>query len=199
MISENHQSEYISKINSQVDKIENFIEQALYYARSNDVEKDSIVKKMKLYDSVVKIIRKNSKDFISKKIKLELEDFSDTEIYSDTKWIEFIINQLIQNAIKYSKGDNSKISITLETHSNSVVLLISDNGIGISQKDISRVFEKGFTGENGRLLGSSTGIGLYLCKKLSLKLGIGLELTSEKNIGTTVKLIFPVNSFVIFN
>lgn len=199
MISENHQNEYISKINSQVDKIENFIEQALYYARSNDVEKDYIVKKMKLYDSVVKIIKRNSKDFISKKIKLEIEDFSDTEVYSDTKWIEFIINQILQNAIKYSKHNESKIIIKTEKHSDSIILSITDNGIGISKKDISRVFEKGFTGENGRLLGSSTGIGLYLCKKLSLKLGIGLELTSEKNIGTTVKLIFPVNSFVIFN
>ncbi len=198
MIAENHQSEPISKINSQVDKIETFIEQALYYARSNDVEKDYIIKKMKLYNSVVKVIKRNSKDFIAKKIKLELEDFSEIEVYSDTKWIEFIINQIIQNAIKYSQNNDSKIIIKAENQPDAVILLISDTGIGIAENDIPRVFEKGFTGENGRLLGSSTGIGLYLCKKLSLKLGIGLELISEKNIGTTVKLVFPVNSFTIF-
>lgn len=196
MIAENNQSEPISKINSQVNKIESFIEQALYYARSNDVEKDYIIKKMKLYDSVVKVIKRNSKDFIAKKIKLELEDFSDIEVYSDTKWIEFIINQIIQNAIKYSQDSDSKIIIETQNKLESIILLISDTGIGITENDISRVFEKGFTGENGRLLGSSTGIGLYLCKKLSSKLGIGIDIISKKHLGTTVKLIFPINSFI---
>lgn len=196
MIAENNQSEPISKINSQVNKIESFIEQALYYARSNDVEKDYIIKNMKLYDSVVKVIKRNSKDFIAKKIKLELEDFSDIEVYSDTKWIEFIINQIIQNAIKYSQDRDAKIIIETQSKADSIILLISDTGIGITENDISRVFEKGFTGENGRLLGSSTGIGLYLCKKLSAKLGIGIDISSKKNIGTTVKLIFPINSFI---
>lgn len=198
MIAENHQSEPISKMNSQVNKIESFIEQALYYARSNDVEKDYIIKKIKLYDSVVNVIKRNSKDFISKKIKLELKDFSEIEVYSDTKWIEFIINQIIQNAIKYSQNNDSKLVIETEQQSDSIILLISDTGIGITENDISRVFEKGFTGENGRLLGSSTGIGLYLCKKLSLKLGIGIDISSKKNIGTTVKLVFPVSSFTVF-
>ena len=196
MIAENHQSEPIFKINSQVNKIESFIEQALYYARSNDVEKDYIIKKMKLYDSVVKVIKRNSKDFIAKKIKLELEDFSDIEVYSDTKWIEFIINQIIQNAIKYSQDSDAKIIIETQNKLESIILLISDTGIGITENDISRVFEKGFTGENGRLLGSSTGIGLYLCKKLSSKLGIGIDIISKKHLGTTVKLIFPINSFI---
>lgn len=196
IIAENHQSEPISKINSQVNKIESFIEQALYYARSNDVEKDYIIKKMKLYDSVVKVIKRNSKDFIAKKIKLELEDFSDIEVYSDTKWIEFIINQIIQNAIKYSQDSDAKIIIETQNKLESIILLISDTGIGITENDISRVFEKGFTGENGRLLGSSTGIGLYLCKKLSSKLGIGIDIISKKHLGTTVKLIFPINSFI---
>lgn len=101
------------------------------------------------------------------------------------------------NSIKYSKKDDKKIEIYSEEKKDSVTLWVKDNGIGIKEKDISRVFEKGFTGENGRLIGKkSTGIGLYLCKKLCDKLDLGIQIASNLEEGTTVTLTFPVNSLV---
>ena len=118
-------------------------------------------------------------------------------MYTDSKWCTFIINQIIQNSIKYSREDKKKIEIYTKEKKEKVVLYIRDNGMGIKKGEITRVFEKGFTGENGRLNGrKSTGIGLYLCKKLCNRLGIGLELNSEKNIGTEVRIIFPKNSLI---
>ena len=102
-----------------------------------------------------------------------------------------LINQIIQNAIKYSKIKDRKIEIYAISKRENVVLYIKDNGIGIKKGEITRVFEKGFTGENGRKFGKSTGIGLYLCKKLTDKLGLGLQVQSEENVGTEISIIFP--------
>ena len=103
-----------------------------------------------------------------------------------------ILNQIIINDVKYSKGNNDKIDIESQKQNNSVILSIKDDGVGINEKDIDRVFEKGFTGENGRSFGKSTGIGLYLCKKLCNKLGLGLHIESKENYGTKVTVIFPI-------
>ena len=166
------------------------LQQVLYYSRSDEVGKDYIIKKIDLGQVVRNVIKKNQRDFISKKISLQLGEL-DEFIYSDTKWIEFILNQIIGNAIKYSKGKDDKIKIESTKIDSSVVLTIEDNGVGIVEKDINRVFEKGFTGENGRKFGKSTGIGLYLCKKLCNKLGLGLEIQSKVNVGTKISIIFP--------
>lgn len=121
----------------------------------------------------------------------------DETVCTDSKWCIFIINQIIQNSIKYSKNADRQIEIYGERKKENIILYIKDNGIGIKESEITRVFEKGFTGENGRITGKkSTGIGLYLCKKLCDKLCIGLELNSKKDEGTEVKLIFPNNSFI---
>ena len=121
-------------------------------------------------------------------------------MYTDSKWATFIINQIIQNSIKYSKSENRKIEIFSKSKNENVILYIKDNGIGIRKGEITRVFEKGFTGENGRITGKkSTGIGLYLCKKLCNKLGLAIELNSEKDIGTEVRIIFPKNSYINLN
>ena len=152
--------------------------------------KDYIIKKVELEPLVKKVIKRNQRDFISKRISLELKDLEQV-VYSDSKWIEFILNQIIVNAIKYSKGNNDKIEIESQKQNNSIILSIKDYGVGINEKDIGRVFEKGFTGENGRKFGKSTGIGLYLCKKLCEKLGLGLYIDSKENNGTKVTIIFP--------
>lgn len=111
----------------------------------------------------------------------------------------FIVNQIIQNAIKYSKENDKRIEISSKEKNDKVILYIIDNGIGIKKGEITRVFERGFTGENGRIIGQkSTGIGLYLCKKLCDKLGLGIELNSEKGEGTEVRIIFPKNSYTNF-
>ncbi|WP_343338323.1 Adaptive-response sensory-kinase SasA [Terrisporobacter petrolearius] len=190
LLIENNNNEITRKINIQMDRIENFVEQVLYYSRSDEVGKDYIIKKIELSQVIKNVIKKNQRDFISKRISLQLDDINEI-IYSDTKWVEFILNQIVGNAIKYSKGTQDKITIKAKKLGSSVVLTVEDNGVGIVEQDINRVFEKGFTGENGRKFGKSTGIGLYLCKKLCVKLGLGLQIDSNINEGTKVSIIFP--------
>lgn len=185
------------RVEDEVKKVEAFIEQALYYARSNDVSKDYVIKEFELKSVVMKVIRQNSRDFILKKVSVDLGEIEGC-LLSDLKWVEFIINQLVVNAIKYSKPENAVVKISSNVHNQQIILRIEDNGVGISEKDLGRVFDKGFTGENGRIFGKSTGMGLYLCKKLCNKLSIGIYLDSEVNKGTTVKLIFPQGNLLIF-
>ena len=198
MIIENNKNSVTKSIDEELDKVENYIEQALFYARSNAVEKDYIINKTNLKEIVSGSILKNKTTLLNEKVALELKDI-EQEVYTDSKWATFIINQIIQNAIKYSKKENKKIEIYSKTKNDKVILYIKDNGIGIKKGEITRVFERGFTGENGRIVGQkSTGIGLYLCKKLCDKLGLGIELNSEKDIGTEVRIIFPKNSHTTF-
>lgn len=186
LIIDNNNNEITRKIDHQLNKIENFVEQVLYYSRSNEIYKDYLIKEVNLLKVVQNVIRRNYRDFIGKKISVEILDI-DRNIYSDTKWIEFILNQIIGNSIKYIKETGSKIKIYLKENSDQIILTIEDNGIGIPSKDVRRVFEKCFTGENGRKFTKSTGMGLYLCYKLCKKLGLGINLESEENVGTKVK------------
>ena len=196
LIIENNKNEITKSIGEELDEIENYTEQALFYARSNTVNKDYIITKSNLQEIVNGAILKNKGALLSSKTSIELHDL-EREVYTDSKWAVFIINQIIQNAIKYSKIKDRKIEIYAISKRENVVLYIKDNGIGIKKGEITRVFEKGFTGENGRTINKkSTGIGLYLCKKLCNKLGLGIELNSEKDIGTEVRIIFPKSSFM---
>ena len=198
MIIENNKTNVTKSIEEELDKVENYTEQALFYARSNAVEKDYVITKTNPKEIVNGAILKNKTTLLNEKIALDLKNL-EQEVYTDSKWATFIVNQIIQNSIKYSKKDDKKIEIYAEPKSDKVILYIKDNGIGIKKGEITRVFEKGFTGENGRLIGKkSTGIGLYLCKKLCDKLGLGIELNSERDKGTEVRIIFPKNSYTNF-
>ena len=196
MVIENNKNEVTKSIDEELNKVENYIEQALFYARSNTVEKDYYIRKVVLKEIVNESIKKNKSSLIQEKISIDIHDL-DIEVNTDNKWIVFILNQIIQNSIKYRKKENSVIEIYANQGKENVILYIKDNGIGIKQGEITRVFEKGFTGTNGRLSNKkSTGIGLYLCKKLCNKLGIGIELNSVQNEGTEVKLVFPKDSYI---
>ena len=196
LIIENNKNEITKSIDEELDEIENYTEQALFYARSNTVNKDYVVTKSNLKEIVNEAILKSKRALLSNKISIELNDL-EKEVFTDSKWATFIINQIIQNSIKYSKKEGKKVEIYTKANNENIILYIKDNGIGIKKGEITRVFEKGFTGENGRIINKkSTGIGLYLCKKLCNKLGLGIELNSEKNIGTEVKIIFPKSSYV---
>lgn len=197
LILENDDSNLSSRINYEMKRVEGFIEQVLYYVRSSDVSKDYIIKKFSLRNVVMKAVKNNSRDFINRNIKLNIKEVEGT-IFSDAKWVEFIINQIIINAVKFSIPNKGEVSIFSKINENNIILTIEDNGIGISEKDIDRVFEKGFTGENGRKFGKSTGIGLYLCKKLCDKLGIGISLISKEGLGTKVNIVFPQGKFTDF-
>ena len=197
LILENDNSNLSERINYEMKRVEGFIEQVLYYARSSDVSKDYIIKEFSLRSVVMKSVKSNSRDFINKNIKLDIRGI-EGNIFSDEKWVEFIINQIIINAVKFSIPNEGNVSIYSKVNENNIILTIEDNGVGINEKDIDRVFEKGFTGENGRKFGKSTGIGLYLCKKLCDKLGIGISLNSKENIGTKVNIVFPQGKFTDF-
>ncbi len=193
LIIENNKSDVTKNIDEELNKVENYIEQALFYARSNTVEKDYYIKKSNLKDIVNECIKKNKTSLIQDKININTHDL-DKQVNTDSKWIVFILNQIIQNSIKYK---SSKIEIYAEKGKENIVLHIKDNGMGIKESEITRVFEKGFTGTNGRILNKkSTGIGLYLCKKLCNKIGIGIELNSIQNEGTEIKIIFPKSSYI---
>lgn len=197
LLIENNESPLTESIGEEVCKLENYIDQALFYTRSNTLEKDYIIKEMSLSSCVNKVLNNNADSLIKKKVKISLGDL-EKQVYSDSKWIEFILGQIISNSIKYMNKEHKELKIYCNENSKYVILNIEDNGAGISEKDISRVFDKGFTGENGRKFGKSTGIGLYLCKKLCKKLGLDITLISEGGKFTRVSIIFPINRMMIF-
>lgn len=197
MVIENNKNTVTKSIDEELDKIENYTEQALFYARSNTVEKDYYIRKCYLKDIVNESIKKNKSILIQEKITMNIRDLN-IEVHTDSKWIVFILNQIIQNSVKYKKQEGpTEIELYAKQGKENVILHIKDNGIGIKKSEISRIFEKGFTGTNGRLQNKkSTGIGLYLCKKLCDKLGIAIEVESNENKGTEIKLVFPQDSYI---
>lgn len=188
LLIENNKNIITLSIEEEIDKIDGYVEQVLYLAKSDSVEKDYHIKKVYLKNMVMNEVKKHSKEIINENIKPVMGNL-DFYILSDAKWIEFIIGQIINNSIKY-KRNNAKIEFYSEKEGNKVSLYIKDNGLGIQSQDISRVFEKGFTGSNGRKGKNSTGIGLYICKKLCEKLDVDINLYSEFERGTTIKLTF---------
>lgn len=197
MIIENNKNKVTKSIEEELDSIENYVEQALFYARSSAVEKDYSIRKCNLKDIVSESIKKNKTSLIEEKGEINIHDL-DNVVSTDSKWIVFILSQIIQNSVKYR---NKKLLLNIEIYSDpkkdNTVLYIKDNGIGIKKEEISRVFDKGFTGTNGRLAGKkSTGIGLYLCKKLCEKLGVSINVISTEGEGTLISLVFPNSSFV---
>lgn len=194
LILENDEG-YINKsVLEEIEKVEGFIEQVLFYARSSTVERDYIIKKIPLKNSINSVIRKNANILIEKRVKIQLEDI-EKKVYCDSKWIEFILQQIISNSVKYMDKDEKYIKIRCLEKDKNIILKILDNGIGISEKSIEKVFEKGYTGENGRKYNNSTGMGLYLCKKLCLKLGLGISIKSKLGVGTEVTIVFPINNY----
>ena len=194
LIEENNKNSTSREILSEIDTIDMYIEQALFYARSEEVEKDYLIKEISLAKSINEVIIKNKRLFILNNIDLSIDNV-EYFVYSDSKWLEFILNQIIINSIKYRSNENPSIKIYGKEVKNAVKLIIEDNGVGIAENEITRVFEKGFTGNKGRENYKSTGIGLYLCKKLCDKLRLKIQIESEVNKYTKVIITFPKGSF----
>lgn len=193
LIAQNNKSAVTVSISEELDKIEAFVEQALFYSRSSTVEKDYIVKEINLQKLCFDILKKNTGLFIHNGIRIAAEGL-DINVYSDEKWLQFILGQIITNSVKYMDKSEPCVTITAREDQNSVELSISDNGIGIRQSELSRIFDKGFTGTNGRKNERSTGMGLYICKKLCDKLGLGIKVSSLYGAGTCITLTFPIGS-----
>lgn len=196
LITSNNDNSVTQSIGEELDRVEDFVEQALFYARSTTLEKDYIIKEIPLQPIVNKVIRKHSKSFIYRKIKLVSEGL-DEIVYSDAKWLEFILNQIISNALKYTPEEDGCIHIYTQKKEASLELYIEDNGIGIAMSDLPRVFDKGFTGKNGRKNVKATGMGLYLCKLLCEKLYLDLRISSLEGKGTTLCIIFPISTMML--
>ena len=140
----------------------------------------------------------NKDDLLENNVDL-IVDVDDEKILTDSKWLEFILNQIINNSIKYKRENiNSYIKIKVCEDKNSVKLFIEDNGIGIPKNDLGQVFDKCFTGENGREKSKSTGMGLYIAKKLCVKLGHRIEIESEAGSFTRAVIAFGKNDFYKF-
>ena len=176
---------------AQLERVEHYVEQALFYARSETVEKDFAIQKTDLKETIQEALLQCKYLCTSKHVRVELCEETYI-VQSDAKWIVFVLNQLIENAIKYQKPkEDAVLKLTLDKNEQCVELHVIDNGIGIPSVDIERIFEKGFTGENGRNANQhATGIGLYLCKKLCKSLGIDLSVTSLEGTGCDVCLSF---------
>ena len=166
-------------------KIERYVEMVLTYIRLGSETSDYVITSIDLDEVVRENIKKYATLFINKKIKLNYVSH-ETYVISDKKWLGFAFEQLLSNAIKYTKS-GGEISINISESE----LIIEDNGIGIYEEDLPRIFEQSFTGLNGRYEKKSSGLGLYLCKKTLDKLQHKIEITSEVNKGTKVIVSFP--------
>lgn len=193
LLCENNRSPLTRDILAALENINQYTEQALYYARSEHTEKDYSVREINLCDVVHSAIADNKYLLRQSNMTITIDD-KENRVYTDEKWVRFILNQIIGNAIKYHT-EQPVLHFSSTKTNDRIVLSISDNGIGIPESDLPLIFEKGFTGRNGRTGKNSTGIGLYLCKRLCDKLGIELKAYSE-NKGTTISLFFQLNDFV---
>lgn len=175
-------------IDNEIFRIENSVEKILYLSKLEDFHKDFLIQEVNIEKIIRDIIRKYSKYFISKKIILGLNNLN-FKVLSDEKWLYFIFEQLLSNSLKYSSlGDN--ISIYCKTTKNYLQLRVEDTGCGIKKEDLNRIFNKGFTGNNGRNNAKSTGLGLYLAKELCDKLGHKIDVDSEYNQYTKFTITF---------
>ena len=193
LICENNRCSFTRDLMVELENINRFTEQALYYARSEHTENDYSVREIRLSNVVHGAIADNKYLLRQNNVTVTVDNV-EYSIYSDDKWLRFILDQLISNAVKY-RIDQPVLHFFAVKENDRVILSVEDNGIGIPQSDLPRVFEKGFTGQNGRTIHSSTGIGLYLCKRLCDKLGIGISASSEGE-GTIIFLTFHMNDFV---
>lgn len=190
LILENNPGKLSQSLEQDFARIGNYVDQVLFYARSGGVEKDYVLKKITLKELMGSALKKNVSLLIGSGVKVEASDL-ERAVFADVKWMDFIIGQILINSVQYRR-ENPSVSFSGIAGPNSVTLVIEDNGIGIPRRDLGRVFEKGFTGANGRLLGKSTGLGLYLCKRLCDKLNLGISIASIEGSGTAVSLVFPV-------
>ena len=166
-------------------KIERYVEMVLTYIRLDSISSDYVITKINLDEVVKDSVKKYATIFINKKIKLNYVSH-ETMVISDKKWLSFAFEQILGNSVKYSSSGGE---ITIETCENKLV--IEDNGMGIKEEDLPRIFEKGFTGFNGRYEKKSSGLGLYLCKKTLDKLGHHIEISSKVGEGTRIEITFP--------
>lgn len=185
LILQGQENQESKELQLQLFKIEQYVDMVLAFLRMNSESTDFLLKEYDLNDIVKQAVRKYATMFIRKKIRLEFEPL-EIRVLTDEKWLVFVIEQILSNALKYTK--EGKIAIYVEDKK---TLVIEDTGIGIAPEDLPRIFDRGFTGYNGRMDKKASGIGLYLTKKVVGKLGHEILIESKPGIGTTVRITFP--------
>ena len=178
------------QLEQEIFKIDSYTNLVLQYLRLESFHDDLVLKQVQIEDLVKEIIRKYALFFIQKGLNVNLYDL-DKEIVTDKKWLLVVIEQIISNSLKYTKEGG------LEIYMDGQELCIKDTGIGIKNSDVLRVFERGFSGYNGRLTQQSSGLGLYLSKKISEELGHQIRIESEVGKGTTVRIKFAEVKLVL--
>lgn len=191
--TEAEEREAFGTVSLENQRLENYVDMVLYYARSEEVYKDYLIQETSLQEIVYEVLEKNRLLMIQNQVRAEVT--ADEKVFTDRKWIVFILNQMLLNSVKYRSGQ-PVFYIYTERKKDGVVLVLEDNGAGIRTEELSRIFEKGFTGSNGRSHERSTGMGLYLCRKLCDRLGIGIRAESEYGKGTKMFLEFPISNYI---
>ena len=200
----NSRGEDARSLSREVARVEADVENALYYARSTSVAEDYLLRRCELTDLVREAVKSRARALIEARMAVDLgglEDEKDLWVFCDPKWMVFILGQLIDNAVRYRAvpehdGREARLSFSARVEgagsaSERVVLDVADNGCGISEADLGRIFERGFTGTNGRSHERSTGMGLYLVRTLCEKMGLAVGATSAVGVGTTMSIAFP--------
>ncbi len=191
----NNKDKKSKDILKKINKIDELTEQILYYVRTESIEKDYLIKDANLNKIVGEVALKNKDYLLENKINFVCDNLN-YDVLTDSKWLVFILNQIVNNSIKYKKEKGDAIlKIYAENNKKSVKLIIEDNGIGIIESDLPRVFDKSFTGYNGRIRHKSTGMGLFIAKSLCDRLGHKIEIQSKQNEYTKVIITFSKNDY----
>lgn len=195
LYAHNHKDIFDNNLVYQINKIEDYVDQVLYYVRAENAEKDYLIKENRLDKIISDTILKNKDYLLENNINLIVDNVN-YKVLTDSKWIEFILNQIINNSIKYKSDNvNSYIKISSDDNKDETILIIEDNGIGIPPRDIKNIFNKSFTGTNGRIRSKSTGMGLFIAKNLCNKLGHKIKIESKESKYTKVYIIFSKNNY----
>ncbi len=183
------------KMKTQLKRVDEYIDNVLYYARSENAEKDYIIKETPLNRAFASVAGKNREELQMINATINASDL-DVNVMTDGKWLEFIIGQLMDNSIKYRVEEKAlEISVSAKKEDDKIKFIYEDNGSGISKEDLPRIFEKSFTGSNGRGTAKSTGMGLYIVKNLCDRLGHTIQAESEKDKFTRFTITFIDNDY----
>ncbi|WP_343210168.1 sensor histidine kinase [Anaerolentibacter hominis] len=189
LICRNADPEIRRKLSHELESINGHVERALFYARAKSPEKDFIIRPCSLKDLVTTAVDSHRALLIQSGVRVELEQL-DYQVYTDSKWATFMLGQFIQNSVRY-QSENPVITFSAKPLGQLVQLYIQDNGIGIPEHELPRIFDRGFTGSNGRTRGGSTGMGLYICRKLAALLSIEISVSSHEGAGVLITITFP--------
>lgn len=185
---QNEDSVLSRKISKDLTDIEQYVDMVLCYLRLDSDSTDYVFHEYDIDEVIRQAVRKLAGQFIGKGLSLKYEPI-EKHVLTDDKWLSFVIGQVMSNALKYT--NEGYVKLYAEEEENELILCISDTGIGIAPEDIPRIFDKGYTGFNGRSDKKASGLGLYLCKRICNNLGVDLKAESEIGKGTTVKIVFP--------